>query len=743
MISLSTSIHSSRERQFALVLLCLVLVANAVALSAELWDGRLTGNDNISHLALIKGMVRAVENGENPLDFWSPEVSFGSAPIRTYQPLAHALVTLVYFALGKTVSLVTVFVWIRYLSVVLLPAGFFAAARLLELSPLTAAAAATFAPLISADLWYGLDYSSYISNGRGLFPQSVAAILLLLAMGCGFRALHRGRFGVLAGFVLGLTAICHFIYGWIGAVTLCMLALLPDAAATRMLRARRTLVVGCFAMGISAFQLLPVWIDRPILNHSRWEEVWKWDSFGAGVVLKALFTGELLDHDRPPVLSLLALLGTILILWRFYRTRCLPAAEGFVISGAALWLLVFFGRPTWGPLLLLLGVTRDLPLHRVVAALQVFLVLLAAIAMESAWRELARRGYALAALVLSLALLAPMLGERARYLSHNEAQTTERLIAFDTEQAVLDASIANVKQAGGRVYAGSGLGWGVHFETGKIPFFAFLYVNLVPQASGTYHNAALTADLFPLFDERNPAHYRLFNVRSVVAPNNLADGLPGFLSLRARIGRDRIFDAPGSGYFDIVDAAAAVPVNKDSFYAVNRRWLSGDWVDKRAHLWLDFGGGAPAGLPRLTPDAPLPPAPSTTAAGEIQGERQTGQDYRAEFNMSRPGVVLFKMTWHPNWVAYVDGKVQNTAMLSPGFIGVPVLPGQRGILLRYQPGTWKLTMAFAGLLLGLLAMAAERRGYLARLGFAPSSGIAVETQPAAASPPRAPKRRPG
>ena len=122
------------ERRFAWALLCVVLVVNAIALSAELRVGRITGNDNVSHLALVKGMARAVENGENPLDFWSPEVSFGSAPIRTYQPLAHALVVLVYFALGKTVSLLTVFVWIRYLSIVLLPGAFFAAALLLERS---------------------------------------------------------------------------------------------------------------------------------------------------------------------------------------------------------------------------------------------------------------------------------------------------------------------------------------------------------------------------------------------------------------------------------------------------------------------------------------------------------------------------------------------------------------------------------------------------------------------------------
>ena len=288
-----------------------------------------------------------------------------------------------------------------------------------------------------------------------------------------------------------------------------------------------------------------------------------------------------------------------------------------------LWLLVFFGRPTWGPLLLLLGAARDLHLHRVVGAVHIFLVLLAAIAMETGWRQLARRGYAAGALLLTLIVLAPMLQERARYLARNETDGTEVMIAVDTEQGVLDAIVGDVKQAGGRVYAGSGLGWGAKFQIGNIPFFAFLNTELIPQASVTYHTAALTADLFPEFDEQNPAHYRLFNVRSVVAPANLASGLPGFLSPRTQIGRDRIFDAPGSGYFDIVDAAAAVPVNKDNFYDVNRRWLHSDWVEKRAHLWLDFGGDAPSSLARLRANAPLPgkhlaarPAPAKSKASD-------------------------------------------------------------------------------------------------------------------------------
>jgi hypothetical protein len=355
---------------------------------------------------------------------------------------------------------------------------------------------------------------------------------------------------------------------------------------------------------------------------------------------------------------------------------------------------------------------------------------LAAIAMGAGWRELVRRGNVALTLLLTLVALAPMMRERALYLARNDEQSTDRLIAVDAEQDARDASMANLRQAGGRVYAGNFLGWGPQLQTGGNDFAAFLNMNLVPQASATYHNIALTADLFPLFDEQRPAHYALFNVRSVVAPANPVSVLPRFLSLRTGFGRYQIFDAPGSGYFDVVDVAASVAVNKDSFYAMNEQWLRSDWVEKRAHLWLDFGKDAPSGVARLEGKAPLSASPASAGrGGEIKAERQTGDDYGAEFVISRPSFVLFRMTWHPNWVAYVDGKVQKTVMLSPGFIGVAVLPGQRSILLRYEPGIWKLTMAFAGLLIVLAGMAVERRGYLARLGF-PCGLISGRVSPA-------------
>ncbi|MGH9558595.1 MAG: hypothetical protein ACRD30_05095, partial [Bryobacteraceae bacterium] len=210
----------SREKIVALCLLAASLLFNTVGLWPELTISRVDLNDNVFHFPLIQGMVNAIEHGSNPLDWWAPQWSMGYPVLRTYQPLAHAIVAGTYFALFKSVSLMTIFVWVRYLSVVLLPLTFFITARLLSFSPLTAGAAAMLAPLISTDALYGLEYGSYLWAGSGLFTQAVACHFLLLAIGFGYRAIRRGRPLALSGILLGLTFLAHFIYGYIGALTI-------------------------------------------------------------------------------------------------------------------------------------------------------------------------------------------------------------------------------------------------------------------------------------------------------------------------------------------------------------------------------------------------------------------------------------------------------------------------------------------------------------------------------------------
>ena len=229
----------------------------------------------------------------------------------------------------------------------MMPLSAFAAAVLLELPIEAALGAGVLISLMSSGL-YGLEFRSYVFAGYGLFPQSVATHLLLLVLGFGYRALIRGRFVTLTGLLLGLTFPAHLMFGYVGALSLCLLAVLPGRRRRRLgsTASRRTLHVAAVAVAVSAYQLAPLFLDSPIINHTRWDPAWRWDSYGAGAVLKLLLTGEVMDAKRLPVLSLAALAGAVLDGRRLAQNQSgatlLPRRSGHV--GVALLWTAVLGR---------------------------------------------------------------------------------------------------------------------------------------------------------------------------------------------------------------------------------------------------------------------------------------------------------------------------------------------------------------------------------------------------------------
>ena len=93
----------SREEWLACGILLAVLIAGAAGMWPDLSASRVDLNDNVSHFAMAERIVQAVERGENPLDCWSAEWSFGFPMLRVYQTLPHGIAAVIYFALGKTV----------------------------------------------------------------------------------------------------------------------------------------------------------------------------------------------------------------------------------------------------------------------------------------------------------------------------------------------------------------------------------------------------------------------------------------------------------------------------------------------------------------------------------------------------------------------------------------------------------------------------------------------------------------
>jgi hypothetical protein len=439
-----------------------------------------------------------------------------------------------------------------------------------------------------------------------------------------------------------------------GALSVCLLALVPGAGIPRVRRLRRLLWIGAVALFLSAFQLVPLWIDHALINHTPQDQLWKVDSFGAPQVMQWLATGQLLDSGRFPILSLLVLAGLIVLGLRFFSPRGMDLAGKFAVTGAALWILLFFGRPFWGPVLWLLGITPDLPLHRVLGGAQVFLVMLAAIGLAAIWSELSRRVHPAAAIAATLVLFYPMVRERSQYLDMNATRLQRTVRAMQSDRPSLNVLLAAVKERGGRAFAGlaTPTSWGPSFRIGAVPMYHALAAAGIPTVGYLSHTMALTSDLLLSFDERNPANYRLFDIRSFLVPAGTKYPVPAFLKPGPVFGRFQIFDTPANGYFDLAD-------------------------------------------------------------GQIVSASQSGEEYRAEFETPHPAPVIFKMTWHPNWKAYVDGRLTETAMVSPGFVGVPVPAGHHALLVRYEPGTWKLWMALGGIL-AVLLMALTGAGASAR-----------------------------
>lgn len=690
----------AKESVVALFLLAAVLSANAIGLAPELTISRVDLNDNAMHFPLIEGMVQAIERCENPFDWWAPEWDLGYPVLRTYQPLAHAIVAASYFALFKSVSLMTIFVWVRYLSVALLPLTFFITARLLSLSPLTAAAAAILTPMISTGGLYGLEYGSYVWAGSGLFTQAIACHFALLSIGFAYGAIRQGRRMALTGILLGLTFLSHFIYGYIAALTVCLLAVMPDSETPRTIRIGRTLWTGIIALAVSAFELAPLMFDHAIINHSRWEYPWKWDSFGAGPVLKLLFSGELLDHGRLPILTLLSMVGAAFSLVDLPRDRSKYPERAFIALGAGLWILIFFGRPFWGPALALLGVPPDMQLHRVIGGVHIFLVFLAAIGLTAIWRQLSNRTHVGVAVLVTILLFFPMIRERAKYLFNNAEWGRKSLAAYNANRGAIDTALAAIKERGGRAYAGLASGWGGAFKVGDLPFYAYISREQQPALSFMYHSMSLTFEIMTQFNEWTSAQYRLFDIRTVIAPATV--DLPNFLTPIEKAGPFRILAAPRSGDFDIVDVFYTVRTSKYDFYDINDRWLQSPWVANRQYLFLDFSGDAPAQLARLSPSEPLPASVPLPSPGDVLAEQHDEQIYRAEIEAARPSYVLLKTTWHPNWKATVDREPVRTAMLSPGFIGIPVTAGRHSIQIHYEPQAWQPILAIAGACFALL-----------------------------------------
>ena len=319
------------------------------------------------------------------------------------------------------------------------------------------------------------------------------------------------------------------------------------------------------------------------------------------MILHEFVSGRLLDAGRAPLLSLLVLAGAAaaLFAWREPIPRRLLALTGT-------WLALFFGRPTWGHLLLVAGVPHDLPLHRLQAAFELCAVLLAAWGVARlgalAWRADRRAGLALAAVVG--ATLVFLGADRAHYLGENAAWGEANLAAYARERGDLEAALADVRailaERPGRVSALLAAKGGNDFKVGAVPVYAFLTRAHLDEASFLYHSMSLTSDVMVLRDEANPVPETVFGVRAVITPAGAP--VPAWYTRRGVHGRFAVWEASRKGYFGLVDVGARYTGPAATAYEPSAAWLAGL---PSLGVVIALAGGDSA-LPGVGRWAPLP-----------------------------------------------------------------------------------------------------------------------------------------
>ena len=259
--------------------------------------------------------------GRNPLDFWQAPLELGFPQFFYYQNFPHLFVVGLATVVLGAVDDFTLFNLVRFVLLVGLPVTVFWSMRRMGFSFIAAGVAAAVASLLSGDGRYGFEYDSYIWRGFGMFTQLWAMHLSFITLACVYRVLQRGSGYLPAVLAFSMLALSHLIYAYMMVITLVLALLLVGGLRTILPRVARLAIVGGSVRWRPLLHVAALPEAPEYLAASPYLQPWKYDSFGAETILGWLFSGDLLDHGRLPVLSGLLAVGALASILRPNRLR--------------------------------------------------------------------------------------------------------------------------------------------------------------------------------------------------------------------------------------------------------------------------------------------------------------------------------------------------------------------------------------------------------------------------------------
>jgi len=669
-----------------------VALAGVVAWGCWRWWPELTGvaygDDSSVHEQMVRFALGRFRGGHLPMTSWFPFLGLGSPQFLHYQGLPAMVTAAVGIATGGD----TAFRLTLYLLLALWPLSVYWSARLFDLGRGASVLSALAAPLLMSAVGVGYEPKAYIWIGYGVWAQLWASWTLPLAWAFTWRAMASRRAVAPAVVFVALTMALHYETGYLALIPV---AIFPFLAPSELrARARRAVAVGAGALLASA------WVTVPLLVEGRWaatNEVLSQtplvNGYGAKQVLSWLFSGQLFDAHRLPVVTVLAGVGLVGCVRRW---RSQPAGRALVAL-VAMSLLLSFGRTTFGALTMLLPGSKDIFMRRFMMGVQLgglYLAGVGGVAVARLVRGAVVRwhppaagwarspGRRLAVLVLAgaagLAVLSPAWTQIDTFGATNTHWVAAQRAADDTEGAEVDRLVAYVRDhGGGRVYAGMPSNWGSGFTVGAVPVFKYLESRDVDEVGYTLRTASLMTDPEYFFDEKVPGDYALFAVHYLLLPLRRPPPVPARLVMSA--GSYRLWVLPDAGYLRVVDTVGTLTADKTDVGTMSVPYLESDLPGAGRYLTVAYGGAAPA--PLTEPGVPG----ARGAPGTVRAERADLVDgaLRATVVMRRRAAVVLSASFDPGWSVRVDGRPAAVEMLAPALPAVVVGPGVHTVTFSY------------------------------------------------------------
>ncbi|MCI0780356.1 MAG: YfhO family protein [Chloroflexi bacterium] len=702
-----------RESLISYALVLFAVAFNLYYLYPEVAGDVIARNDNVFHLLAIEMAVEAITQGQDFTDPWESSMGMGFPLFHYYQHLPQITLALVHVLTLGVIPLADMLNWTNYLLLSLFPLSIYWSLRCFGFDQLSAALGGLVAPLISTSGIFGLSFASYVFRGWGIYTQLWAMLLLPPALALSYRVLQEGRGYFWATLLLAATLLSHLIYGYMAFLTLGVLTLIHPARLSNpksfmesmWRRWNRLIILFLLVVVVTSYFLVPIFLDLPYLNRSIWHTPTKYDSYGYSLVLRGLAVGDLFDFNRFSSLTYLVAVGFVICLlrWRNERYRMPVAIFSF-------WLLLFFGRTTWGGLIDLLPMSRDIHMSRFIGGVHLGGIFLIAVALAAPWRwalSRARVWYVAAALALTLLVLLPVYSERRSYLAQNAAliKESQALVAEDDDLTALFEQLKQLPP--GRVWSGHERSfdhWSDRYLVGPVKVRDLLQAEGLDMVGKVYHSYSLNSDVLIDFDEQRWEHYNLYNARYVVAPEDQI--FPDFVRPLQQFGRHRLYQVDTTGYFDLVGSGLEFVGGRTDFYPAASAWLASELPSTKQHPTMLLGRPANKDERGFTGKVEATAGPSR---GTVLSEEVGNNYFAAKVTVERESLLMLKATYHPNWRATVDGVKTDTVMLMPSFVGVELSPGDHKVRMEYRPRRLRVILLGFGLLtLSLIAVGEKR-----------------------------------